>query len=226
MKPIITRRLVYTCSIVLLATFLAACGSNPTISTTATVPSSASTPTQAAAPTSAPTPTPASNTGATFKQLKGANFTISYPVGWQTSHKSLPRGQSGDVKNPTMEDIYGFVAPDNITGLHIVRNGDEQAPGGMINQLLDGQFSCSPGDKSVPSQVTVGGVSWSQVDFVCMIAGYNYEVRELVTASTKYGQTVILYGAFQQVNNGAMAPDFAHASNMYFKPMLASFTFN
>ena len=228
MKPIITRQLVYTCSIILLATFLAACGSKTTTSTTVTLPSSASTPTQAVAPTQAPAPSPtsASNTSTTFKQLIGANFTINYPTGWQTSHKSLPGGPSGDVKNPATENIYGFVAPDNITGLHIVRNGDEQVPGGMINQLLDGQFSCSTGDKTVPAQVTVGGVTWSQADFVCMIAGFNYEVRELVTSSTKYGQTVIMYGAFQQVDNGAMAPDFAHASDKYFKPMLASFRFN
>jgi hypothetical protein len=208
MKSIITRRLVSLFGIILLTAFFSACGS------------SSITPAQAAAPT----PSPASHKG--FRQLTGANFTIDYPVGWQTSHKSLTGGPSGDVKNPATENIYGFVAQDNITGLHIVRNGDEQAVGGMINDLLEGQFSCNAGDQSVPSQVTVGGVTWSQFDLVCMIAGLNYEVRELVTSSTKYGQTVIMYGAFQQVGKGAMAPDFAHASNMYFKPILASFKFN
>lgn len=208
MKSIITRRLVYTCSIILLATFLAACGSSSTK------------PAQAAAPKQSPTATPAPHKG--FQQLAGANFTIDDPVGWQTSQKSLTGGKPGS----SATDIYGFVAPDNITGLHIVRNGDEQAVGGTINQLLDGQFSCSTGDKSVPSQVTVGGVTWSQADLVCMIAGFDYEVRELVTSSPRYGQTVILYGAFQQVDNGAMAPNFALASNRYFEPMLASFKFS
>src|SRR6266567_5431321 len=110
MKPIITRRLVYTCGIILLAAFLSACGSNSTTPTTAVHASSAATPT---VPTHTPTPIPASSKG--FKQLTGANFTINYPSGWQTSHKSLPGGPSGDVKNPAMENIYGFVAQDNIT---------------------------------------------------------------------------------------------------------------
>lgn len=209
MKSIITRRLVPIIGIVLLTVFVSACGNSST------------SPTLAAAPTQAHKPTPAPGKG--FRQLTGANFTINYPVGWQTSHKSQAGGMSG---HPATENIYGFVAPDNITGLHIVRNGDEQAVGGMINELVGGQFSCSPGDKSVPSQLIVGGVTWSQADLVCMIANGNYEVRELVNSSTKYGQTVIMYGAFQQVTNGAMAPDFAHASDEYFAPMVTSFQFH
>ncbi|HTK09411.1 MAG TPA: hypothetical protein VL485_19730 [Ktedonobacteraceae bacterium] len=210
MKSSIARRIVFIFAIILLTAFFSACGR-----------SSSSTPAQATAATPSPTPTPASTKG--FQHLTGANFGIDYPVGWQTSHKSQAGGMSG---RPATEDIYGFVASDNITGLHIVRNGDEQAVGGMVNELLDGQFSCSPGDRSVPSQVRVGGVTWSQADLVCMISGFDYEVRELVTSSTKYGQTVIMYGAFQQVDNGAMAPDFAHASDTYFQPMLASFQFH
>jgi hypothetical protein len=209
MKSIITRRLVSIIGIVLLTAFVSACGNSST------------SPTLAAAPTQPQKPTPTPSNG--FRQLTGANFTINYPVGWQTSHKSQTGGTSD---HPATEDIYGFVAPDNITGLHIVRNGDEQAVGGMINELLDGQFSCSLGDKSVPSQVIVGGVTWAQADLVCMIANDNYEVRELVNSSTKYGQTVIMYGAFQQVTNGAMAPDFAHASDEYFAPMVTSFQFH
>jgi hypothetical protein len=241
MKPIITRRRIYAFSIIILATFLAACGSNTATSTTVAQSGVVATPTRAVAPTQSPasktggaaTPTqaavptqsPASKTGTTFKQLTGANFTIDYPAGWQMSQKSLPGGASG-VKNPAPENIYGFVASDNITGLHIVRNGDEQAVGGMINELLGGQFSCNMGNSSVPSQVMVGGVTWSQADLVCMIHNSNFEVRELVTSSAKYNQTVIMYGAYQQVGNGALAPDFAHASTMYFNPMLASFKFN
>jgi hypothetical protein len=161
----------------------------------------------------------------TFQQFTGANFTMIYPTGWQTSHKSQPFQQSGNSKQQT-ENIYGFVAQDNITGFHVVRNGDEQAVGGMVNDLLGGQFSCTPGDKSVPSQVTVGGVMWSQADIVCLVASNNYEIRELVTSSPRYGQTVIMYGAYQQVGNGAVVPDFARTSDTYFKPMLAAFKFN
>jgi hypothetical protein len=212
-----------------LMSLLAACGNpstttgstSPNFTTTSNTPSANTStvtpPTQA--PTQAPTPAPSNG----FRQLTGANFTINYPVGWQTSHKSQPGGTPG---HPATEDIYGFVAPDNITGLHIVRNGDEQAVGGMINELLGGQFSCSPGDTSVPSQVIVGGVTWVQADLVCMIANNNYEVRELVNSSTTYGQTVIMYGAYQQVTNEAISPDFSHASDEYFAPMVTSFQFD
>ena len=222
MKPILTRQFMYTIGIILLAAFFSACGSNPATSTVTTQPTTqpTPTPTQAATPTPPPTPTPipATNTGVTFQQFSGANFTINYATGWQTNHVAQQNAQQ-------KENIYAFVAQDNITGLHIVRNGDEQAPGGMINQLLGGVFTCQSGDASVPAQVTVGGVTWSQVDKVCYLASTYYEVRELVTSSPQYGQTVILYGAYQQVGNGAVAPDFAHASKLYFEPMLASFKF-
>ncbi len=92
---------------------------------------------------------------------------------------SQPFKQSGDNTQTQTENIYAFVAQDNLTGLHIVRNGDEQAVGGMINVLLGGTFTCNTGDTSVPSQVTVGGVIWSQADIVCMVASSYYEVREL-----------------------------------------------
>jgi hypothetical protein len=208
-----------------LMSLLAACGNqsattgstSPNITTTSNTPSAN---TSTVTP-STQVPTQAPSNG--FQQLTGANFTINYPIGWQTSHKSEAGGTGG---HPATADIYGFVAPDNITGLHIVRNGDEQAVGGMVNELLGGEFSCSTGDTSVPSQVIVGGVTWVQVDLVCMIANSNYEVRELVNSSTKYGQTVIMYGAYQQVGNGAVAPDFADASDEYFTPMLTSFQFN
>jgi hypothetical protein len=221
MKPIFIRQFMYTFGIILLVAFLSACGSNPATPTVTAQPTA--TPTQASKPTQPPTPTPASNTGVTFQHFTGANFTIDYPAGWQTNHTSQPFKQSGNPQQQT-ENIYAFVAQDNITGLHIVRNGDEQAPGGMINQLLGGVFTCHAGDTSVPVQV--GGVTWAQVDIVCFVASTNYEVRELVTSSPQYGQTVILYGAYQQVGNGAVAPDFAHASKTYFEPMLASFKFD
>lgn len=232
MKPILARQFIYTIGIILLAAFFSACGSNPTTSTATTqlttqpTPTStlAATPTPPSTPTPPPTPTPATNTGVTFQQLSGANFTIGYPVDWKTSHTSQPFKQSGNPQQQT-ENIYAFVAQDNITGLHIVRNGDEQAVGGMINQLLGGEFTCNRSNASVPAQVKVGGVTWSQVDIVCLIASTNYEVRELVTWSPQYGQTVILYGAYQQVGNGAVAPDFANTSKLYFEPMLASFKF-
>lgn len=107
-----------------------------------------------------------------------------------------------------------------------MRRGDEQAVGGMVNDLIGGELKCDMGDKSVPSQVTVGGVTWSQADLICMVASNNYEVRELVTSSSQYGQTVIMYGAYQQVGKGAAVPDFAHTKAAYFDPMLASFKFN
>jgi hypothetical protein len=214
MKPITTRQLVYTFSIVLLAAFLSACDSNPATSTVRAQPTTATTPAQAAP------------TGTTFRQLTGSHFTILYPVNWKTSHMSQPFKQSGDNTQTHTENIYAFVAQDNLTGLHIVRNGDEQAVGGMINVLLGGTFTCNTGDTSVPSQVTVGGVIWSQADIVCMVASSYYEVRELVNGSAHYGQTVIMYGTYQQVGNGAVVPDFIHVDNTYFKPMLASFKFN
>lgn len=228
MKPIVTRQLVYTFSIMLLAVLLSACGDNATTSTTAdptATPTQQPTPTQAATPTQQPTPTPTTNTEVTFQQFAGANFTMVYPASWQVSHKSQSFKQSGDNKQQT-ENIYGFVAQDNISGFHVVRDGDEQAVGGMVNDLLGGQFTCSMGDKSVAPQVTVGGVTWAQADLICMVASNNYEIRELVTDSSRYKQTVIMYGAYQQVGNGAVVPDFAHASDTYFKPMLASFKFN
>lgn len=103
MKSLITRRIVSLFSIILLTVFFSACGST------------SATPAQAAALK----PSPASYKG--FRQLTGANFTIAYPVGWQTSQKSLPGGKPGKPAT----GIYGFVAPDNLPGLHIVRNGDE-----------------------------------------------------------------------------------------------------
>jgi hypothetical protein len=211
MNPVVTRQLVSACSIVLLAVFLSACGSNPVTPTVRGQPTIATTSTQAA-----PTKTP-------FQQLTGSHFTILYPANWKTSHVSQPGGQSGDHTQPQTEDTYAFVAQDNLTGLHIVRNGDEQAVDGMIIALVGGADKCKT---PVMSQVTVGGVIWSQADVVCLVAGSSYEARELVYGSPRYGQTVIMYGAYQQVGNGAVVPDFIHANNTYFKPMLASFKFN
>jgi hypothetical protein len=151
------------------------------------------------------------------------NFTISYPTGWKKSQQSLPGGASGPGAKPT-ENIYGFVAQDSITGFHIVRNGDEQAVGGMIGMLI-GQYECQPGDASVPLQVTVGGAAWVQSDLTCKVSGKNYEVRELVNGSPQYGQTVIMYGGYQQAVGGVI-PDFAHVQTAYFDPMLKSFKFN
>ena len=229
MKNMSVRKCMYVLGIVLLVTLFAACsGSTSTSDTTsASTTAGAVTPTQPATsmPTTAASPTPVADTGKELQPFTGVDFTMLYPVKWQKTHKTGPGGMAGAGNQPA-SNTYGFVASDNITGFHIVRRGDEQAVGGMVNDLIGGELKCDMGDKSVPSQVTVGGVTWSQVDLICMVASNNYEVRELVTSSSQYGQTVIMYGAYQQVGKGAAVPDFAHTKATYFDPMLASFKFN
>jgi hypothetical protein len=239
MKNVSFQKCMYVLGIVLLASLFAACsdpssasGATPTPTIAATATSAATptqpvtpTPTSAATLTQPATPTPATGTGKELQPFTGVDFAMLYPAKWQKTKKTGPGGMSGE-KNQPASNTYGFIAPDNITGFHIVRRGDEQAVGGMVNTLIGGEFKCEPGDKSVPSQVTVAGVTWSQADLICLVASNNYEVRELVTSSSQYGQTVIMYGAYQQVGNGAVVPDFAHTKATYFDPMLASFKFN
>ncbi len=239
MKNVSFQKCMYVLGIVLLTSLFAACsdpssasGATPTPTAAATA-TSAATQAQSVKPmaTSAATQaqsvssTPVAGTEKELQPFTGVDFTMVYPAKWQKTHKTGPGGMAG-VKNQLASNTYGFVAADNITGFHIVRRGDEQAVGGMVNELIGGEFHCDMGDKSVPSQVTVGGVSWSQSDLICLVASNNYEVRELVTSSTQYGQTVIMYGAYQQVGKGAVVPDFAHTKATYFDPMLASFKFN
>lgn len=241
MKNMSVQKCMYVLGIVLLASLFAACGGPSSESGATAAPTAAgvATPTQPATstpttvataasaitPTQPATPTPVADTGKELQPFTGVDFTMLYPAKWQKTHKTGPGGLSG-VKNQPASNTYGFIAADNITGFHIVRHGDEQAVGGMVNELIGGDFSCERGDKSVPSQVTVGGVIWSQADLICLVASNNYEVRELVTSSSQYGQTVIMYGAYQQVGKGAVVPDFAHTKAAFFDPMLASFKFN
>lgn len=161
----------------------------------------------------------------TFKQLTGSHFTIRYPANWKKSHVSQPGGgQSGsDTPSTQIADIYAFVAQDHLTGLHILHNVDEQAVDGTIIGVVGSAGTCNT--TPVMSQVTVGGVIWSQAEVVCLIAGRAYEARELNTG-TPYGTIVIMYGAYQQVVPGAVVPGFIQANNVYFKPMLASFKFS
>src|SRR5260370_11649 len=85
MNPIVTRQLVSACSIVLLAAFLSACGSNPV------------TPTVREQPTIATTSTHAAPATTTFQQLTCSHFTIRYPTNCKTSHVSQPgHGQTAD----------------------------------------------------------------------------------------------------------------------------------
>jgi hypothetical protein len=223
------QKCMYVLSVGLLVTLFAACSGSSSVSGATSTPTTAGavTPTQPATltPTTAASSTPVADTGKELQPFTGVDFTVLYPVKWQKTHKTGPGGMSG-AKNQPASNTYGFIASDNITGFHIVRRGDEQAVGGMVNDLIGGELKCDMGDKSVPSQVTVGGVSWSQADLICTVASNNYEVRELVTSSSKYGQTVIMYGAYQQVGKGAAVPDFAHTKATYFDPMLESFKFN
>ncbi len=221
MKLTIRQNFVCAFGLVFLMALLAACGTGPSTSTTT---GSLAAATQVPTPTPSPTPKPT----IPLKQYSATGFTISYPTGWHTSQTSLkwtPSGGPGAMPQHTEMD-YAFVAGDNLTGLHIARDTDEQAVGGMTNRLLGGVFVCHAGDASIPNKVKVGGVMWSQADIVCMVASSFYELRELVYSNPQTNvQTVILYGAYQQVGNGAAAPDFAHTSQKYFEPMLASFDF-
>jgi hypothetical protein len=225
MKNMSVQKCMYVFGIILLVALFTACSSPTSASGATPTPTIAATATSAATSTQPATPTPVAETEKELQPFTGVDFTMLYPTKWQKTHKTGPGGMSG-AKNQPASNTYGFVASDNITGFHIVRRGDEQAVGGMVNDLIGGEFKCDMGDKSVPSQVTVGGVSWSQADLICMVASNNYEVRELVTFSSKYGQTVIMYGAYQQVGKGAVVPDFAHTKATYFDPMLESFKFN
>jgi hypothetical protein len=245
MKNMPVQKYMHVLGIVLLALLFAACD-DPSIAgatstpTTAATATSAATPTQPAKPTpttaatatSAATlpqpakPTPVAETGKELQPFTGVDFTMLYPSKWQKTHKTGPGGMSG-VQNQPASDTYGFLARDNITGFHIARRTGEQAVGGSINDLIGGELKCDE-DKSVRSQVTIGGVTWLQFGFICLVASNNYEVRELVTSTpgSQRGQTVIMYGAYQQVGKGAVVPDFAHTKATYFDPMLASFKFN
>jgi hypothetical protein len=106
-----------------------------------------------------------------------------------------------------------------------MRHGRQLAAGDNVNELLDVQLSCSPGDTSLPAKITINGITWSQYDLVCLLASTYYEVRDLSTVTPTGDHTEIMYGAYQQVGNGAVFLDFAHASKTYFEPMVASFKF-
>ncbi|GHO95287.1 hypothetical protein KSF_053350 [Reticulibacter mediterranei] len=184
--------------------------------TTVAKATSATTANQPAAPTSV------TGTATDLQPFTGVDFTMLYPAKWQKTHKS----GSPVAANQPPSQTYRFVAADNVTGFLVKRHSGEQAVGGSVNELLGGEFRCDTGDKSVPSSAeTADGVSWSQVDLICLVASNNYEVRELVRSDSQYGQTVIMYGAYQKVGNGAVVPDFAHTKATYFDPMLASFKF-
>jgi hypothetical protein len=222
MKVNVLSQLASTCGVLFLLVLLAACDAPATAASPATAPTHVATSTQAA--TSTPTtplstPTTAS-TGVTFQKFTGPDFSISYPPSWQTSQQSLP----GKANQPKIGE-YAFVAADIISGLHIRRHGQQLAPGDNVNTLLDVQLSCSPGDTSIPAKVTLNGVTWSQYDLLCLLHNSYYEVRDLSTDTASGGHTEIMYGAYQQVGNGAVFLDFAHASKLYFEPMLESLNF-
>jgi len=226
MKANILYQLVSTCAVLFLIVFLAGCDANPATPVAAAQPASTMTPTPVATPTQAATPTPllptptVAGTGITFREFTGSDFSISYLYSWQTSQQS----RSGGANQPKIEE-YAFMAADNISGLHIMRHGQQLAVGDNVNELLGAQLSCSQGDTSLPAKVTIGGVTWSQYDLVCLLASTYYEVRDLYTVTPTGGHTEILYGTYQQVGNGAVFPDFATASKTYFEPMVESFKF-
>jgi hypothetical protein len=187
--------------------FLAACGGGGTGSSTPT-------------PTS-PTPTPSPTTPSVALQtFTGDGFTISYPASWQKSSSSSQNTSQTVFQDATTGNSFTIVAtpdPGGALSADSLANTSSQA---LMDSVLKNGKS-----ETVPTSVTINGVTWSQRGASGDVTVNGQSVpAKLILLVTVHPANATTSRAFQLIYAGP-ALTFDMVSAQIFQPMLQSFKF-